>query len=151
MDCETGKLVRKTLDFRHYLRIKTLAHRLALTRMILSSHSLAVERRRWKERGKNVVQREWRKRRFCQESIEDPAHAMFTCDNPELMATREIFLTELYKSVPEFQGAFTDAMAFFRAVLAQREVIPVLAKLAFNVLRIYDLTPMLLLEPPAGP
>ncbi|KAJ6524358.1 hypothetical protein B0H19DRAFT_844575, partial [Mycena capillaripes] len=60
--------------------------------MVLSSHSLAVEHRRWKERGKNVVPREWRKCRFCRESIEDPAHAMFICDNPELMATREIFL-----------------------------------------------------------
>ena len=89
--------------------------------------------------------------RFCQEFIEDPAHAMFIWDNPELMATREIFLTELYKTVPEFQGAFTDAMAFFRAVLAKKGSHSCVGQLAFNVLRIYDATPMLLLEPPAGP
>ncbi|KAJ7090442.1 hypothetical protein C8R44DRAFT_648229 [Mycena epipterygia] len=50
--------------------------------MVLSSHSLAVERRRWKERGKTAVPREWRKCRFCEDAIEDPAHAMFVCDNP---------------------------------------------------------------------
>ncbi|KAJ7841947.1 hypothetical protein B0H13DRAFT_2414039 [Mycena leptocephala] len=35
--------------------------------------------------------------------------------------------------------------------LRKREVTPILARLAFNVLGIYDATPMLLLEPPAGP
>ncbi|KAJ6568614.1 hypothetical protein B0H19DRAFT_989133, partial [Mycena capillaripes] len=143
MDGETGKLVKKTLDFRHYLRIKTAAHRLALTRIILSSHCLAVERRRWKERGKNVVPREWRKCRFCQDSIEDPAHAVFICNHPELMQVREVFLEEVYTKIPEFKGAFNNAMAFFKAVLARREITPGLGKLAFNVLKIYDATPML--------
>ncbi|KAJ7816148.1 hypothetical protein B0H14DRAFT_2275745, partial [Mycena olivaceomarginata] len=88
--------------------------------MVLSSHSLAVERRRWKERGKNIVPREWIKCRFCQDSVEDPAHAMFICDNPELMKVREVFLADLYTKIPEFKGAFTDAMEFFRAVLAKK-------------------------------
>lgn len=43
MDKDTGKLIRKSLDFRHYLRVKSADHRRALTQMILSSHSLAVE------------------------------------------------------------------------------------------------------------
>ncbi|KAJ7694974.1 hypothetical protein B0H14DRAFT_2173528, partial [Mycena olivaceomarginata] len=102
-DSESGKLVKKTLDFRHYLRIKTADHRRALTRFVLSSHSLAVERRRWKERGQSIVPREWRKCRLCQDAIEDPAHAMFICDQPELMQVREVFLEELYAKVPEFQ------------------------------------------------
>jgi hypothetical protein len=111
-------------------------------------YSLAVECRRWKERGKSIVPREWRKCRFCEDSIEDPVHAMFICDNVELNRVCEVFLAELYTKVPEFQGAFTNGMSMFRAVLAKREVTPILAKLAFNVLRIYDVTPMLLLEPP---
>jgi hypothetical protein len=150
-DSETGKLVKKTKDFRHYLRVKTPEHRLALTRMVLSSHSLAVEHRRWQERGKPVVSREWRKCRFCQDSVEDPAHALFICDNPELAQVRERFLTDLYAKIPEFQGALADAMDFFGAVLSKREVTPILAKLAFNVLRIYDATPMLLLDGPTQP
>ncbi|KAJ7833535.1 hypothetical protein B0H14DRAFT_2223978, partial [Mycena olivaceomarginata] len=94
----TGKLVEKSLDFRRYLRIKTPDHRRALTRMVLSSPSLAVECRRWKERGKEIVPREWRKCRFCGVAVEDPAHAMFICDNPDLMEVRETFLRELYRS-----------------------------------------------------
>ncbi|KAJ7730688.1 hypothetical protein DFH07DRAFT_723159, partial [Mycena maculata] len=109
--------------------------------MILSSHSLAVERRRWTERGKPIVPREWRLCRFCEESVEDPAHAMFLCDHPELMQVHESFLEALYAEIPEFKRQFTDVMSFFRAVLARREITPVLAKLAFNVLKIYDATP----------
>jgi hypothetical protein len=97
LDNDSGKLVKKSLDFRHYLRLKTPDHRRALTRMVLSGHSLAVERRRWKERGKPMVPREWRKCRFCQESIEGPAHAMFVCDHPELTQVREVFLKDLYQ------------------------------------------------------
>jgi hypothetical protein len=149
LDSDTGKLVKKSLDFRHYLRLKTPDHRRALTRMVLSGHSLAVERRRWKERGKPMVPREWRKCRFCQESIEDPAHAMFICDHTELMQVREVFLKELYQKIPELKDALTDPMTFFKAVLSKREATPCLGKLAFNVLKIYDATPMLLLEPPA--
>jgi hypothetical protein len=44
--------------FRHYLRVKTPEYWRALTRMILSGHSLAIERQRWKERGKKIVPRE---------------------------------------------------------------------------------------------
>ncbi|KAJ7497881.1 hypothetical protein B0H11DRAFT_1715777, partial [Mycena galericulata] len=51
---------------------------------VLSSHSLAVERRRWKERGKKIVPRQWRLCRFCYLYVEDPAHAMFQCDHGEL-------------------------------------------------------------------
>ncbi|KAF8198702.1 hypothetical protein K438DRAFT_1583980, partial [Mycena galopus ATCC 62051] len=103
---------------------------------------------RWKERGKGIIPREWRKCRFCQDAIEDPAHAMFMCDHPELMQVREVFLAELYDKIPEFKGAFTDVVTFFKVVLAKREVTPGLGKLAFNVLKIYDAAPMLLLEPP---
>ncbi|KAJ6596453.1 hypothetical protein B0H10DRAFT_1638934, partial [Mycena sp. CBHHK59/15] len=40
--------------------VKQREHRKALTKMVLSSHSLDVERRRWKERGKKIVPRQWR-------------------------------------------------------------------------------------------
>ncbi|KAJ7663668.1 hypothetical protein B0H17DRAFT_939803 [Mycena rosella] len=116
--------------------------------MVLSSHSLAVERRRWKERGKNIVPREWRKCRFCQDAIEDPAHAMFFCDHPDLMQVREVFLLELYEKIPDFRGTFSNTLDLFKAVLAKREITPALGKLAFNVLKVYDATPMLLVEPP---
>ncbi|KAJ7090739.1 hypothetical protein B0H15DRAFT_778739 [Mycena belliarum] len=146
MDSESGKLIKKTLDFRHYLRVKSADHRRALTRMIVSSHSLAVERRRWTERGRTVVPRELRICRFCQESVEDPPHAMFMCDHPELMQLREVFLSKLYAEVPEIKGQFSNPVAFFAGVLHRREITPVLAKLAFDVLKVYDATPMWLAD-----
>ncbi|KAJ7434178.1 hypothetical protein B0H11DRAFT_1652654, partial [Mycena galericulata] len=91
MDKDTGKLAKKSLAFRHYLRVKQPEHRKALTKMVLSSHSLAVERRRWKERGKKIVPRQWRLCRFCYLYVEDPAHAMFQCDHGELKEIREVF------------------------------------------------------------
>ncbi|KAJ7254439.1 hypothetical protein C8J57DRAFT_956668, partial [Mycena rebaudengoi] len=91
MDSSTGKLAKNSVDFRHYLRVTSANHRRALTRMVLSCHSLAIERRRWRERGKPVVPQEWSLCRFCYTCVEDAAHAMFICDHPELMQIREVF------------------------------------------------------------
>ncbi|KAJ6512435.1 hypothetical protein C8R45DRAFT_920271 [Mycena sanguinolenta] len=84
--------------------VKQPEHRKALTKMVLSSHSLAVERRRWKERGKNIVPHQWRLCRFCYIYVEDPVHAMFQCKH----------------------GQFTEPLQFFRALLPRREVTPFL-------------------------
>ncbi|KAJ7729200.1 hypothetical protein B0H16DRAFT_1237226, partial [Mycena metata] len=65
--------------FHHYLRLRSAKHRRVLTRMVLSSHSLAAECRCWKERGKPIVPREWCLCRFCGTDIADPPHAMFLC------------------------------------------------------------------------
>jgi hypothetical protein len=121
-DSETGKLVKKSLAFRHYLRIASPEHRRALTKMVLSGHSLAVERRRWTERGKQVVPQQWRLCRFCYRYIEDPAHAMFVCDNPELVPIRTAFLENVEKLIP--------------------------GMMSFDVLRIFEASPMLLVTEP---
>ncbi|KAJ7050604.1 hypothetical protein C8F01DRAFT_1000384 [Mycena amicta] len=155
-DSAERKLRYTSLAFRHYLRVKTAAHRQALTRMILSSHSLAVERRRWTERRKPKVPREWRLCRFCKTEVEDPAHAMFMCSHPPLEELREIFLAKLYADVPEIKHnvaarLYDSPASFFAAVLVQRETTPLLAKLAFNVLKIYDAVPMYAPLPPDYP
>ncbi|KAJ6564137.1 hypothetical protein B0H19DRAFT_1067729 [Mycena capillaripes] len=46
MDTKTNTLVKKSLDFRHYLRIASPENRRALTKMVLSGHSLATRCRR---------------------------------------------------------------------------------------------------------
>ena len=71
MDSETGKLVKKSLDFWHYLRIASPDHRRALPQIVLSSQSLAVERRRWTEPRKKIVPQQWRLFRLCYAYIED--------------------------------------------------------------------------------
>ncbi|KAJ7265164.1 hypothetical protein C8J57DRAFT_1069585 [Mycena rebaudengoi] len=113
MDTSTRKLVKKTLAFRHYLRIASPEHRRALTQMVLSSHSLAIERRRWRERGKKVVPEQWRLCRFCYCYIEDPAHAMFVCQHPELLPIRKTFCENVETLIPDVVSQFPDAFHIF--------------------------------------
>jgi hypothetical protein len=150
MDSSSGKFVKKSLDFRHYLRIKAPEHRRALTRMILSSHSLAAERRRWKERRKPVVPKQWRLCRFCYVHIEDPAHAMFVCKQPQLIELRKVFTEKVDQELPGIIAQFSEsALQLFKGLLARREITPLLGKLAFDVQKIFDETPILLVrEPP---
>ncbi|KAJ6477791.1 hypothetical protein C8R45DRAFT_796738, partial [Mycena sanguinolenta] len=81
--------------------------------MVLSSHSLAVECRRWKERGKNIVPHQWRLCRFCYIYVEDPAHAMFQCKHGELTELRQTFSTKLDAELPGLAGQFTEPLQFF--------------------------------------
>ncbi|KAJ6548980.1 hypothetical protein B0H19DRAFT_952897 [Mycena capillaripes] len=148
MDSETRKLVKKTLDFRHYLRLASPAHRVALTKMVLSSHSLAIERRRWTERGKKIVPQQWRLCRFCFAYIEDPAHAMFVCQNPELLPIRKTFLDNVSVLLPGVVDQYTNALQIFKGLLARREVTPLLGKLAYDVLKIFEASPMLCVHEP---
>jgi hypothetical protein len=118
--------------------------------MVLSSHSLAIERRRWKERGKKFVPKQWRLCRFCYAYIEDPAHAMFVCENPELVPIRSVFLESIEKIIPGIANQFPDALQTFKGFLARREITPLLGRLAFDVSKIFDASPMLLVNDPAA-
>ncbi|KAJ7077519.1 hypothetical protein B0H15DRAFT_753475, partial [Mycena belliarum] len=109
--------------------------------LVLSSHSLAIERRRWKERGKPTVPEQWRLCRFCYAYIEDPAHAMFVCQSPDLVALRSVFLAGIEKLVPGISGEFSDALQMFKGFLSRREITPLLGKLAFDVLKVFDASP----------
>ncbi|KAJ7041716.1 hypothetical protein C8F04DRAFT_876546, partial [Mycena alexandri] len=80
--------------------------------MVLSSHSLAVECRRWKERGKLIVPREWSLWRFCGTDIEDPSHARFLCDNPKLVKIHDIFPAKIYAEAPDIHGRATSPWVF---------------------------------------
>ncbi|KAJ3809133.1 hypothetical protein F5876DRAFT_16901, partial [Lentinula aff. lateritia] len=69
------------LAFRHYLRIPIGEHRRSLIDMVTSNHKLAVERLRWAERNKPMVQHNKRLCRMCREKVEDGAHVLFECSN----------------------------------------------------------------------
>ncbi|KAJ6532435.1 hypothetical protein B0H19DRAFT_965796 [Mycena capillaripes] len=67
---------------RHYLQmVVNPAHRWALTRMLLSQHSLAVERLRYKKRyHRDIVPRSLRKCRFGCADGETVEQALFFCN-----------------------------------------------------------------------
>ncbi|KAJ7712552.1 hypothetical protein B0H14DRAFT_2414165, partial [Mycena olivaceomarginata] len=121
MDKDTGKLVKKITGL-----------------SALLAREVSVERRRWKKGKKHIAPREWRLCRFCQDAVEDPSYAMFMCEHQDLTDLREIFLSKLYTEIPDVRGQFTDPVGLFKGLLARREITPLLAKLAFDVMKVYD-------------
>jgi hypothetical protein len=103
-DKDTGKLVKKSLNFRHYLRVKQPEHRKALTKMVLSSN-VAV--------GRNAARRLYPNNRgFADSAI---FHAMFQCQHTPLVEIRQAFLTKVEVELPGVAGQFPDALGLFRS------------------------------------
>ncbi|KAK7008449.1 hypothetical protein R3P38DRAFT_2413192, partial [Favolaschia claudopus] len=80
LDLNSNSLfVHKAMKFRLYLNVPIPAHRKALTRLMLSSHTLSVEILRYKERWKLRVPRDCRLCRFCRLGVENEWHATIEC------------------------------------------------------------------------
>jgi hypothetical protein len=97
-----GKLRNAAYALRQYLRwVHRPKHRIALTRLMLSDHGLAVERLRRAERGRPPVPRERRVCRLCRDGVEDEIHAMLVCDGDvELTRLRGEFMAKTEQEVP---------------------------------------------------
>ncbi|KAF8872278.1 hypothetical protein BD779DRAFT_1452936, partial [Infundibulicybe gibba] len=86
----------RTMCFRHYLNVSNADHRKALTRLVLSSHCLALERLRWTEHCRPSVEPHLRWCRFCQIAIESPEHALLECTANADLSTSSVFLHKTY-------------------------------------------------------
>jgi hypothetical protein len=73
---------------------------------------------------------------------------MFVCQHPELLPIRKTFCENVEALIPDVVSQFPDAFHIFRGLLARREVTPLLGKLVFDVLKISDNKPMLLVSDP---
>ena len=90
---DKGKLTHKTMHFRHYLKVEDYNHRKAITRIVLSCHSLAIERLRWH---RPIIPRQDRLCRFCRRKIETPEHALLECkDNSQILNIQEKFSADI--------------------------------------------------------
>ncbi|PPR04341.1 hypothetical protein CVT24_013419 [Panaeolus cyanescens] len=137
----------RTRAERYYLEIKNPRHRIALTQIIFSSHTLAVERLRWSEHRRPKIPREQRLCRFCTVQVETPEHALLQCTgNEEVSKMRDQFLTTVYSELPhvEVQNARLTIDGRLRNLIAQKPIINLLAKYAYRVLKVYDASPMLI-------
>ncbi|KAJ7330404.1 hypothetical protein DFH08DRAFT_638183, partial [Mycena albidolilacea] len=76
---DDGSLGPSPMKLQLYLRIPVPAHRKALTRLILSAHTLGVELLRYVERDRPAVPRYTRLCRFCRRRVETEAHALLEC------------------------------------------------------------------------
>jgi hypothetical protein len=97
--------VQKPLFLRHYLyMVKTQSHREALTSIMLSTHSLALEKLRHVNHAYTSVPRHERLCRFCTAEVESPEHALLECkESPSILDLRTAFLEKLFSTVPKMQ------------------------------------------------
>ncbi|PPQ81254.1 hypothetical protein CVT26_015075 [Gymnopilus dilepis] len=132
-----GKAVQKVLHFRHYLRVGNYKHRKALVNLILSGHSLAVERLRWH---RPQVPRERRLCRFCKLLVETPEHALLECTaNNELTSLREKFCQDLPPTLQEAgQNHQNNATRYLKLLIQSKGITDRLAEFTHDVLEIFN-------------
>ena len=142
--CPNRPAIHKTLTFRHYLRVVIPNHRFAITKMLLSDHPLALERGRWAERDRSVIPTNQRLCRFCREEVESPEHALFECTRSwALLNSRAEFLNMAYHVAPSLRRSRTStSVELLHLFLMNRATTPLLAKLCYNVIQIYENSPM---------
>ena len=128
---------------RHYLALPIIpAHRKAITSVMFSSHDLAIERLRWRERYRDPVPREWRLCRFCRASVEDEVHALLECCHaPRLLELREEMRREVAAVLPGFYWHPDLRIQLLRLLHDKRLPVPI-AKFIFNVLSVFYSEPM---------
>ncbi|KAJ7736021.1 hypothetical protein DFH07DRAFT_753607, partial [Mycena maculata] len=139
-----GRPVQKALQFRHYLNVVNPKHRKALTRLLLSSHCLALDRLRWVEVRCPRIDPILRVCRFCKAEIESPEHALLECTaRADLHLLREDFMSRMRNDVPDLPLLnLMPSVEFFRNMIAYRKTISLVAKFAYEVTEIYETTPM---------
>ncbi|KAE9407514.1 hypothetical protein BT96DRAFT_809289, partial [Gymnopus androsaceus JB14] len=126
--------------------IQNPRHRKALTRLITGDHSLAVVRLTWSDNHRLQVPHEQRLCRFCTQEVEAPEHALLQCPHQALVDLRASFWRD-FKSLHPQGLTYTTVMdqPTYVAYLAScRPTFAVLAKWVFEVLKIYDGTPLLI-------
>jgi hypothetical protein len=142
-----GQLViAEVYRLRDYLLVPIATHRMALTRLLLSDHILAVEQMRRAVRGqRRGVPHDQRICRFCREThVEDVLHALFVCtSSPELVQARSSFTTSLEEKVEGITGWHEgNPLGLLHEILSRRRVVALLARYAFEVTRIFELEPL---------
>lgn len=147
---KNGSTDKRAVLFRHYLRIHIPSHRSAFLNLLVSNHSLAVERLRWQSRTRPyAVPREWRLCRFCVQehvyAVEDETHAVLQCStNGELQGIREEFWADPGVAAHSIQGRadLWDDREKLRFLVHRPELAKRVGKLIFDCLRVFDGTPM---------
>jgi hypothetical protein len=119
-------------------------NRKALTRLLLSSHTLSIEILRYKKRLKERVPRDSRLCRFCRRAVESESHALLGCTAPALVAIRYDFLADVYSLVPETPHTWPSYDVALRDLVQTRDfdLIQRLAKYTDDVFAVYSTCPI---------
>ncbi|KZP07142.1 hypothetical protein FIBSPDRAFT_763346 [Athelia psychrophila] len=144
---EDGIIVNnKALALREYLMLPIASHRKALTALLLAEHPLAEARLRYAERRRPSVPREYRLCRFCKVAVEDSLHALFECQgSPDLDILRSRFWHQcLHEGSANEIGLQSAApLEALHHLLISRKLLRKLAWLAYETIKIYESTEML--------
>ncbi|KAJ7877339.1 hypothetical protein B0H13DRAFT_1631796, partial [Mycena leptocephala] len=139
---DSNTLALVTRRRRHYLTMVAVpAHRMALTRMLLSDHNLSVERLRYRVRYRLPISREERLCRFCRGAVEDEVHALLDCNaHPPLVDLRLSFLREIIALDPALQAAHSSLSHynFLRRMVSSRKGVQRLARFVFDVFTVFN-------------
>ncbi|KZV88109.1 hypothetical protein EXIGLDRAFT_839455 [Exidia glandulosa HHB12029] len=128
------------LSFRAYLRLPIPTHRVALTRLLLSDHALAVERLRWEN-----IPHNQRLCRFCEDGVEDEVHALLLCDgSADLRELRATFWRTIGATHAELSRALLalEPLQIIQLLSVHEGALPTFARFVRNVLEIFSKTPM---------
>ena len=112
--------------------------------MLLSDHPLTLEHGRWAERDRPIIPANQRLCRFCRDEVESPEHALFECTRSwELLNSRAEFLNMAYHVAPSLRRTRTStSVELLHLFLMNRATTPLLAKLCYNVIQIYEKSPI---------
>ncbi|KAE9396730.1 hypothetical protein BT96DRAFT_1039114 [Gymnopus androsaceus JB14] len=121
-------------------------HCKALTHLITGDHSLAVVRLTWIDNHRLQVPYEHRLCCFCTKEVETPEHALLQCPHQPLVESRNVFWGT-FKALHPHGLIYTTAMdqlAYVAYLASCHASYAALAKWVFEILKIYDGTPLLI-------
>ncbi len=125
--------------------VKTQTHREAITSILLSTHSLALEKLRHVDHAHQPVPRNERFCRFCNTEVESPEHALLECQASEaVLNLRNIFLDKLFHTLPRLQNKMAEltSVEFLKAVIYERSTIVLVGKFVHEVLEEFYAIPV---------
>ena len=149
LDLDTkGRRIPVVRKMRHYLTLPVVpAHRNAFIAIMFSSHGLAVERLRWKERYRAPVPKEWRLCRFCRGDVEDETHALMVCrGHHQLVPIRDTMRSEVLAIAPLLPWLANPGDQLL-ALLHDKRLATPMAKFIYNILTVFYSTPMFVPAP----
>ncbi|KAJ7717100.1 hypothetical protein B0H16DRAFT_1740824 [Mycena metata] len=140
----SSRIPLTVLKLRQYLRVPVPAHRKALTRLILSAHTLSIEILRYAERRRERAPRDFRFCRFCRLAVESESHALITCTTPTLTALRCQFFMDIYRLVPDLPRSWASADDFLWHLVQCRDfdLTQRLAKYTYDVFAVFATCPI---------
>jgi hypothetical protein len=127
--------------------VKTQSHREALTSIMLSTHSLALEKLWHVNHAYPSVPRHERLCRFCTAEVESPEHALLECkESHSILDLRTAFLEKLFSTVPKTKMqqkmVQLSSVEFLKAIIYERATILLVGKYEHEVLQEFYAVPV---------